>query len=918
MKCRSFFDCRFELLEARLLYASALSFNTWTPIGPQPIAAGQTPGSLSVSGRIYAIAINPTNPSQLFAATGGGGVWRSNDSGADWSPLTDNQSTLFTGAIAIAPSNPNIIYAGTGNPTVVSYAYTGHGILKSMDGGTTWALVGNSTFDRETISQIVVSPTDPNTVYAAVSQAGQNGGTFTGGIFKSTNGGTTWTNTTSSSSGIPGSTGDSFSDLVIDPTNANTLYAAVGTYSGSQQNGVYKTTNGGTTWHLAGNFDVSIPAANGWIKLAISPSSPQTLYASVAASGTIADPTDYPQGTLYRMYKTVDGGTTWSTLSNTPDYLMGAGMFASALAVSPADPNTVYAAGFTGTNSVIRSTNGGQTWTNIATGAGGTGPHMFHHGLAVDPSGAVYEADDGGAFKYDPPSNTWTSLNATLNITQVNGIALDPTNPNIAWAGAQDNGTDKFTGSLSWAQTRNNNGGYVRVDPTNGQTVYHEFSFGTSFFQKSTSGGTSWSTISGVSTADDANFYPPFVLDPSTPTRILLGTDRVYQSASGGSFTPISTVNTNGWTIDSPIDAIAVAKTSSSTIYASAGGNIFVTTNTGATWTARNPIASPSTDLNFSDILVDPTNASIAYVVAANYGDLTNNAHVWKTTNAGVNWTDISGNLPNAPIWSIAMDNAGALYVGAETGIYRATTSGVNWSTVGGGLPNAQVRDLEFNATTNILAAGTYGRGVWEIQAGAPWVLSTTFNDDHAQHMLIFQFTQDVSASLSTADLTVTNRATGAQVATQLLSYNTGTNTATFVFPGFANGTLPDGDYRAVLSGAGVTNNAGIAIQSDTTLTFSHYAGDADHDRAFGTSDFVALSTNFARPNPTFSQGDFNYDGVINAIDFNILATRFGTILPPPASAVALATVGDLFGDEKITGADLEDVIASPTDLVYR
>src|SRR5439155_11515807 len=179
---------------------------------------------------------NPANSNQLYAATGGGGIWRSNDAGANWSPLTDAQPTLFTGAIAIAPSNPSVIYAGTGNPTVASYSYTGHGILKSIDDGATWSLVGATTFDRETISQIVVSPTDPDTLYVAVSQASQNGGTLTTGIFKSTDGGATWSNTTASIS-----TSDAFTDLAIDPTNPQTLYCAVGMYFGRPDNGVYKT-----------------------------------------------------------------------------------------------------------------------------------------------------------------------------------------------------------------------------------------------------------------------------------------------------------------------------------------------------------------------------------------------------------------------------------------------------------------------------------------------------------------------------------------------------------------------------------------------------------------------------------------------------------------------------------------------------
>jgi len=894
-------SCVLEALESRRLLSVALNRATWTAVGPAPINAGQTPGSLSVSGRICAIAISPANPSQLYAATGGGGVWKSNDGGTSWSALTDSQSTLFTGAIAIAPSNPSVIYAGTGNPTVATYSYTGHGLLKSSDGGATWSLVGTSTFDRRAISQVVVSPTDANTVYASVSQPGANGAAGTTGVFKSTDGGATWSNTTASIS-----TSESFTDVVIDPTNAQTLYCAVGTYVGAPANGVYKTINGGASWSLAGNFQSGI--ANGWIKLAISASSPQVVYASVAASGVIAEPTDFPIGTLYRMYRTSNGGSTWNTLSNTPDYLAGAGYFASALAVSPADPDVVYAAGFSGANSVIRSIDGGQSWTNIATGANGAGPHMLHHGLVVDASGKLYDADDGGAFKYDPSTSNWSSLNATLNVTELNSIALDPANPDVAFAGAQDNGTDKFSGSLTWSQKRQNNGGVARVDPTNGQTVYHEFSFGSNFFERSTDGGNTWSNkSSGISTSDDSNFYPPFVLDPSTPTRVLLGTNRVYQSTNGGSFSAISATNTNGWTTAEPIQAIAIAKTSSSTIYASAGGNIFVTTNGGSTWTARNPVSSPSADLDFSDILVDPTNASIAYTVAANYSDLTGGPHVWKTVNAGASWTNISANLPNAPVWSIALDPNGSvaaqdiLYVGAETGVYRSINGGASWSVVGSGLPNAQVRDIEYNPTTQILAAGTYGRGMWEIQIVPPVVLSASYSDDLAQHTLTFRFSQNVSASLSSADLVVTNRVTGIVQNTQLLSYDSTTNTATFVFTDYPGETIPEGDYRAVLSGAGITNTDGNAIQSDTTLNFSHFVGDADHDRAVGTSDFVILASNFGNSSATFTQGDFNYDGVVNAIDFNVIATRFGTnFTPPPALPASATPVPDLFSTKPI------------------
>ena len=884
-----------EILEPRRLLSISLNNSTWTALGPAPISNGQTPGGLSVSGQIFEIAANPNNTSQLYAATGGGGVWASSNGGANWSPLTDSQSTLFTGAIAVAPSNPSVIYAGTGNPTSIggSHNYTGQGILKSTDGGATWSLVGNSTFNREAISRIVVSPTDPNTLYAAVSIAGVNGSTtLATGIYKSTNGGSTWTNTTTAISPSDSFKTDSFTDLVIDPTNAQTLYCAVGNFVGDPANGVYKTTDGGATWSAAGSFLMG--NVNGWTRLAISynlrPAS--TIYAAVAGVG-LGVPGSAGLGNLLHLFRSSDNGAHWSTLSNTPDYLMGAGEYSSALAVSPTDPNTVYAAGFSGTNSVIRSTNGGTSWTNIASGTGGAGPHQFHHGLLVDSTGDLIDADDGGAFRYDPPTNTWTSLNATLNITQINNIALDPTNINTVWAGAQDNGTDLFSGSLSWTQTRQNNGGVVMVDPSSPSTVYHEFSFASGFIERSDNGGTTWAgKASGISTSDSANQFPPMAMDPSTPSRLIVGTNRVYLSTNhGDNWTAISTTNINGWTSTAPIDSLAISKTAPNTIYASAGGDVFVTTNGGTSWTKIDPVASPSASLEYTSIAIDPTNSQIAYIVAASFGDITGGAHVWKTINGGTNWTSISGNLPNLPVWSIVIDPQGAgtaddiLYIGTDNGVYRSTNAGTTWTIFGAGLPNVQVRDLEFNSSLGVLAAGTFGRGVWEISFAnntPPVVSASNFNDNVAPNSLTFQFSQNVQASLSTADLKVTNRNTGDTLGMTLASYNTTTNIATFTFADFPNSIVPDGDYSAVLTGSAVTNSSGVAIASDTTLPFFHFAGDANHDRSVDITDFNNLAANFGQTGRTFSQGDFNYDGVVNLLDLNVIATRFGMFFSTP------------------------------------
>ncbi|HEV3205036.1 MAG TPA: hypothetical protein VGY77_11660, partial [Gemmataceae bacterium] len=259
-----------EELENRNLLSSSIPLDTinWTAMGPAPILNGQTPRGQPVSGRIAAIAADPNDSNVLYLAAAGGGVWKTTDAGADWAPLTDDQATSFMGALAVAPSASSVIYAGTGEPSNSNLSFYGRGVLKSMDGGASWTLLGNDVFDRHTIAQIAVSPIDPDTVFVAVADGGVNGVGGNTGIWKSTDGGKTWTDTTSTIS-----TTAAFTDVEMDPKDPKTLYAAVGSFRGSSVNGVYKTDDGGATWSVAGNFPTGI--GDGRISVAIAPADSQ-------------------------------------------------------------------------------------------------------------------------------------------------------------------------------------------------------------------------------------------------------------------------------------------------------------------------------------------------------------------------------------------------------------------------------------------------------------------------------------------------------------------------------------------------------------------------------------------------------------------------------------------------------------------
>jgi photosystem II stability/assembly factor-like uncharacterized protein len=678
-----------SMTKERRRSVSGTTATAWESIGP-----------VNIGGRVLALAIDPVDPNIVWAGSASGGLWKSTTGGTGlnaWSYINTGLNVLSVSAITFDPSDHNIIYIGTGEISMYkrplvgtpgARASYGLGILKSTDGGDSWAQTGLTwTFPEITaIQKIIVNPLNPKTIYAATSE----------GVFRSKNAGTSWNIISTVLMAM---------DIVMSPADTSLLISSHGNLNSTSTAGMYRTTDAGATWTLVTS---GLPTLNfGRTSLSISPSDPTIVYAGIANGSS---------SSIIGLYRSTDSGVTWSIVSST-NYVGSQGWYDNIIAVHPNNPDTVFCAGY----DIYKSANGGTTLSDISSGV----VHVDHHAIAFDPTNPsiVYYGTDGGIYKTTNGGQSFINCNNGFVTTQFYpGFANARGDSTIALGGLQDNGTLKYSGSGYWDQVFGADGGWCAIDPTNPDIMYFEYQY--LQIMRSTDGG--WSSsfiIAGLPTGpSNTNFIPPFVIAPSSPSTLYAGSKNVYKSTNAGTswFASDGQTTLNG----TNIACIGVAYTSAETVITATGTGtlgsgvnfeVYASTNGGQLWAEVTNHLNGSDSLPFrypTDIEFDPTNNATAYLTYSGY----NTSHVFKTTNVGATWTDISGNLPNIPHQAVCVDplDPASIYVGTDLGVFYSSNNGGSWEEFNTGMPPAMVLDLAISYANGKIRAATFGNGVYE------------------------------------------------------------------------------------------------------------------------------------------------------------------------------------------------------------
>ena len=691
-------------------------------------------GPALTSGRIADIAVHPDNNNIWYVAAASGGVWKTTNHGTSFSPIFDNYDSYSIGCVTLAPSNSNTVWVGSGeNNNQRSVAY-GDGVYKSMDGGKSFKNMGLKT--SEHIGKIIVHPTDENSIWvAAYGPVWSKGGER--GVYKSTDGGETWKQTLE----ISEHTG--IAEIAIDPSNPNILYAAAHqrrrrewTYiGGGPESGMYKSTNGGETWK---EINKGLPEGKmGRIGIAVSPVNPSYVYAIVEARGDKAG-----------FYRSTNGGENWSKMSG----YKTSGNYYQEIICDLTDVDKVFSM-----NTWLHHTeDGGKTFKRT----GESKKHVDNHCIWINPNDPNHwiVGCDGGIYETYNHAKDWRYYD-NLPIIQFYKVATDNAEPfyNI-YGGTQDNNsmggpsaTMNNSGILNsdWFITNGGDGFESAIDPTNPNIAYAQAQYGWLVrYDKSSGEKTPIQPMPGK--GEDAyrwNWDAPLLISPHDPKRIYFAANKLFRSSNRG----------DDWDVISPdlsqqmdrnklevMDQVwsmdAVMKNKSTTIYGNivaldespinkgllyAGtddGLIQTSADDGGSWSKLGTFPGVPKNTRVNMITASVHDVNVVFAVFNNHraGDF--KPYVLKSTDKGKTWTSISSNLPErGSAFAIRQDHVdpNLLFVGTEFGAFFSNDGGSSWTKLAG-LPTIAVYDLDIQKRESDLVAGTFGRGFYVLDNYSP------------------------------------------------------------------------------------------------------------------------------------------------------------------------------------------------------
>tara|TARA_B100001250_G_scaffold66268_1_gene52725 strand:- start:26207 stop:28717 length:2511 start_codon:yes stop_codon:yes gene_type:complete len=658
------------------------SMSNWVAMGPINTPISISSGKKRGNGRVNCIAFDPFDPNVIWIGSPAGGLWKSEDGGSNWATNTDNLPVLGVSHIAIDPVNNQTMYIVTGD-AYASDTYS-IGILKSIDGGNSWATTGLSyEIDEEkTVNKVIINPSFTDSLYAVTNS----------NILISPDAGDTWE--------VVGFAGR-WRDIEFKPGDQNVIYAAKQSSGGSS---VFKSVDGGSSWNI---IDSGMSGSRYRPLIAVTNANPEVIYALFSAS-------DY---SFHGLYKSSDEGENWVLQSNSPNILGrdtdgtstgGQSWYDLSLGASPGNEELVYVGGI----NLWKSNDGGLGWDidgSSGNGANYSYMHVDQHALEFNPhTGVAYAGNDGGIYKYMDNLNKWVDISDGLEISQFYNLGLCQTNPNKIIAGAQDNGTEMLT-NANWDAIMGGDGMECAIDHFDDNILYAEYQYGG--LRKSYDGGNNWDNIKPVNY--EGGWNTPYKMHETNNNLIVIGYNEVYRSATAGSVWDSISYNVSG---GQAIRNIALARSNEDYIYAGSYTKLEVTKDAGQNW-QNIKIGLPN---NIGGIAVSKNNADRAWAVFSNYNNIDK---VYETIDAGNTWENISGvSLPALPVNCIVHQGGvnDEIYIGTDIGVYYKTNTMSEWSPFNTGLPSVIVEELAIHYQEGTISAATFGRGVWKSPLNSP------------------------------------------------------------------------------------------------------------------------------------------------------------------------------------------------------